>query len=97
MYFIFKTMPLMTLLVPCPQGMKPLVAFLPVYKDPKIPSWPGLPYLQGIQPLMTLLVASLQGIKPLEACCHVFRAYDPLMALGCQSTGHHTQNCFWYS
>ena len=72
----------------------PLVAFLPVYKDPKIPSWPGLPYLQGIEPLVALLVAGLQGIKPLEACYHVFRAYDPLMALGCQSTGHHTQNCF---
>jgi hypothetical protein len=60
-------MPLVTLLVPCLQGMKPLVAFLPVYKDPKIPSWPGLPYLQGIQPLVALLVAGLQGIKPLEA------------------------------
>uniref|UniRef100_A0A2N9GWF9 Uncharacterized protein n=1 Tax=Fagus sylvatica TaxID=28930 RepID=A0A2N9GWF9_FAGSY len=36
---------------------------LPIYKDPKIPSWPGLPYLQGIQPLVALLVVRSTGNK----------------------------------
>ena len=68
-----------------------LLASLQRSEDPLV-VW--VAYLQGIQPLVALLVAGLQGIKPIEACCHVFRAYDPLVALGCQSTGHHTQNCF---
>ena len=66
--YIFKTWPLVTLLVPCLQGNYPLVAFLLASLQGMIThrDFPAT-NLQGIQPLVALLVAGLQGIKSLEA------------------------------
>uniref|UniRef100_A0A2N9IGG3 Reverse transcriptase domain-containing protein n=1 Tax=Fagus sylvatica TaxID=28930 RepID=A0A2N9IGG3_FAGSY len=66
-------------------------------------------FVEGNYPLVAWVAISSGNTTPRGlTCCRstgnktprglsaamFFRAYDPLVALDCQSTGHHTQNCF---